>query len=876
MALTPGTRVGPYEILAPIGAGGMGEVYRARDTRLNRTVAIKVLPTEFAENPERRARFEREAKAVSAFMHPHICTLYDIGREGGVDYLVLEYLEGETVADRLKRGPLPIEQALRLGSQIADALATAHRAGIVHRDLKPGNIMIIRSGVKLLDFGLAKLKAEEPENNAFVLSALPTKENPLTGKGSILGTLQYMAPEQLEGREADARTDIFAFGVILYEMVTGKKAFAGKSQASLIAAILEHQPTPMSELQPIAPPLLERVVGGCLAKDPDERWQQAGDVKRQLAWLTEGGVEPVRAAPTKHRERLPWFVAAAAALGAFASIALLRRPSPEPALQRFHVLPPESDRLQFEVTGPVVSPDGRTLALVATDDSGTRMLWIRRLESLEFRPLAGTEDAGYPFWSPDSRFIGFFSQGQVKKIGLDGSPPETLCEHPGGTPRGGTWSQEGVILFSSAPSVYRVSASGGHASIVLGSPEVQLEDFLWPSFLPDGRHFLYLRTKPLENTLDSSIEIGSLDLDEKTVLVQAYSNAIYAPPGYVLYARQGTLLAQPFDPTRRQLRGEPAPIARGLNHRGIGHWGFWTSNNGVLSYSTGREFSMRPTWFDRAGQKLGFVGDPDLDCIDASLSPDQRHVALACMDPDIGATDIHLVDLSRDFSSRLTSEPLWDQWPVWSPDSRRIAFWSSTELRERGVNGEGGYKVLLKLPFVPLKPMDWSPDGTLILYQTHERGIDSDLMIVPTTGAGQPEPYLSTRFDEMEGRFSPDGRWVAYASNESGRFEVYVRSISDGNRQYRISKNGGRRPHWRSDGSEIFYVGLDNYLVAVPVKKTPNFEMSEAQKLFETAFPFPDESKYSVAADGQRFLLFSRTGGGVMNVVLNWTTMLEE
>ncbi len=490
--------------------------------------------------------------------------------------------------------------------------------------------------------------------------------------------------------------------------------------------------------------------------------------------------------------------------------------------------------------------------------------------------MAGTEEAGYPFWSPDSRSIGFFSQGKVKKIGLDGSPSQILCDEPRGTPRGGTWNRDGIILFSGGPTIYRVSASGGPPTAIVENVDDGIVEYYWPFFLPDGRNFLYLRRKSTGDSIEFFIVAGSLDSDETTLLVQARSNAIYTRPGYLLYAREGTLLAQPFDAKRLQLQGEPIPIADGLtNQAGMGHWGFWASDTGVLSYSPGNEFSYLPTWFDRTGQKLDSVGDPDFDCFDQSLSPDETAVALTCYDPQLGASDIRLVDLQRNVSSRLTSDPDWDQWPVWSPDSKRLAFWSMTELRERALDGMNEHKVLMRLAHSPLKPMDWSPNGAFILYQTHERGIHSDLMLVPTTGSGQPESYLATRFSEMEGRFSPDGKWVAYASDESGRFEVYVRSFPDGNQRYQISNDGGRRPYWRGDGKEIFYIDAENYVIAAPIEMTPTFKIGKEQKLFETAFPIPDESRYSVSADGQRFLLYSPTGRAAMTVVLNWTAELE-
>ncbi|MGH9317449.1 MAG: protein kinase domain-containing protein, partial [Thermoanaerobaculia bacterium] len=565
MTISPGSRLGPYEVLSPLGAGGMGEVWKARDTRLGRAVAIKVLPSHMSASPEVRQRFEREAKTISQLSHPHICALHDIGREGETDYLVMEYLEGETLTDRLVKGPLPLEQTLRFGVEIADALDKAHRQGIVHRDLKPGNVMLTKSGVKLLDFGLAKAMA--PAAPAGSLTALPTQQG-LTQEGTILGTFQYMSPEQLEGKEADARSDIFAFGAVLYEMATGRKAFSGSSQASLISAIMTSDPAPISSVQPMSPPALDRVVKTCLAKDPDERWQNAHDLMGELKWIaglgSQAGVPGPPVARRRSRERLAWgmmtvtlFVALAAAVAAVVRnahrAAMLERP------MRSSIVLPEKSALR----AAALSPDGTRVVFVARDSSGKNLLWIRPLDSLAVRPFPGTENPSFPFWSPDSLFVGFFADGKLKKIGASGGAPQTLCDAP--INRGGTWNREGVILFTPVPDgpLYRVSASGGLPTPVTRfDPSRGETSHRWPFFLPDGRHFLYhVASFGSGGQVEKmGIYVGSLDSKEEKFLLRANSSVAYAPPGYLLFLRDRNLLAQPFDAQRIRITGDPLPV----------------------------------------------------------------------------------------------------------------------------------------------------------------------------------------------------------------------------------------------------------------------------------------------------------------------------
>ncbi|MEE9231601.1 MAG: protein kinase, partial [Acidobacteriota bacterium] len=659
MPLTPGTRLGRYEVIRFIDAGGMGEVYVAKDSELDRTVAIKVLPEHLAIDPGRRQRFEREARAVSSLNHPHICTLYDVGHEKDVHYLVMEHLEGETLAARLKKGALPTEEALTVAIQIADALDKAHRQGVVHRDLKPGNIMLTRSGAKLLDFGLAK---QTPNSRPSPSSAAQTESSPLTAEGTVVGTFQYMAPEQLEGKEADARTDLFAFGAVLYEMVTGKKAFEGKSQASLIAAIMHVHPPPVSTLQPIAPRALDRVVKQCLAKDPDERWHSAHDLTSELKWVAEAGSQAGVAAPVSARRRvqsrLAWsLVALLAAVSVFLGVVHYREISPESQTSRTFVPAPEGARFaRFgDRAGPVeISPDGRHLAFVATGD-GPNMLWIRSLDALEARLLAGTEGAYWPFWSPDSRYLGFFAQGKLKRIKIVGGPVLTLCD--AADARGGTWSQENVIVFAgdSIHPLFKVSAAGGEPTQVTELDKSQREEtHRFPHFLPDGRHFLYATRIPGGGGEPKRVVImvGSIDSDERKSILETSGNAAYAS-NHLLFSHTQTLMAQRFDPDRLELIGDAVPIAENLQFDNLyNRVGFSVSRNGILAYqSTTPPAASDRVWYDRSGTQVWIVGEPAI-YTDHSLSPDGTTAVVTINEPKTGYMDLWMVDLVRGIRTR--------------------------------------------------------------------------------------------------------------------------------------------------------------------------------------------------------------------------------
>jgi serine/threonine protein kinase/Tol biopolymer transport system component len=884
VTLAAGSRLGPYEILSAIGAGGMGEVYRARDTRLGRDVAVKVLPDHLSSSEELRQRFEREAKTISQLSHPHICALYDVGNQDGLEYLVMELLEGETLTDRILRGPLPLEQALRHGIEIADALDRAHRSGIVHRDLKPGNVMLTKSGVKLLDFGLAKIQAAaaNAESGATSLPTMTPESHPLTTRGTILGTFQYMAPEQLEGREADARSDIFAFGCVLYEMATGTKAFAGKSQASLIGAIMHSEPPPVSSLAPMTPPAFDRVVKTCMAKDAEERFQTAHDVRLQLQWIAEGGSAAGLPAPVvarrKSRERLAWAVAGAAiAAAALLGAGYLRRAPVKASAIRFEISTPEGVSL---IDSPKISPDGKLLAFNASDSSGKSRIWVRPLSALTAQPLAGTEGAARPFWSPDSRFLGFFAEGKLKKIEVSGGPPQKICDYATGAD--GSWSPAGVILFDgrAADPIQRVSAEGGTPVVAVKADASRKETMVaWPEFLPDGRHFLYMAQS--QKAEDHMYRIGSLDSKESRALAPAQSLVTYAPPGHLLFVRESTLVAQPFDAKAMKTTGEPVPLAEHVGTIATGLARFSASRNGVLAYRTG-DSGSRLLWFDRDGKELSAVGDPG-DYSDTMLSPGGDRLAFVLSDPRAGKADIWIRDLARGASSRFTFDPAVDISPLWSPDGKTIVFSSDRggqfDLYTKAAGGGGQEQPLLHSEEMKVA-CDWSRDGRYIAFQSLGKKTNWDLWVLPTSGDRKPILFLQTPFNETRPAFSPDGKWLAYQSNESGRPEIYVQNFPGPGGKWQVSTAGGVEPAWRADGKELFYGGLDQKLMAVEIQAGETFEAGVPRALFHaTVQPIRNvRSHYLASADGQRFLLLAPLGRESMvptTVVVNWNAGLS-
>ncbi len=880
MTLAAGSRLGPYEILAQLGAGGMGEVYRAKDTRLERTVAIKVLPQRLSSSPEVRQRFEREAKTISQLSHPHICALYDVGREGETEYLVMEYLEGETLSERLAKGPLPLEQTLRYGVEIADALDKAHRQGIVHRDLKPGNVMLTKSGVKLLDFGLAKAL---PAGKAEALTSLPTQQG-LTAEGTILGTFQYMAPEQLEAKDADARTDIFAFGCVLYEMATGKKAFSATSQASLITAIMSSDPAPISSVQPMTPPALDRVVKTCLAKDPEERWQSAHDIAGELKWIAQGSEAGAPAAVVsrrKNRERLAWGIAVLLLVGLVAAVAVLLRRAPRPLEPvRFEILPPP--RAVFNnLDGPVtVSPDGRQIVFAVRDETGNSFLWVRSLASLESHRLDNTEDGYDPTWSPDGRSIAFGSPpGKLLRIPASGGPVQVICDMIDG--RGQTWNREDVILLTTnggASPILRVPAGGGTPVPVTTLDKSRNETGHWrPRFLPDGRHFLFLiRSSEPQN---AGMAVGSLDSKEIVRLPGIETAASWSPPGLLLFIRDRTLLAQRFELSNLRLSRDSFAVASNVEYAQT--WGapaFSTSDNGTLTYQSGGRAIRRLAWFDRSGKELGALGDPGEYRQDPHISPDGRRVVAMRVDPESRSADLWVFDVARGVGSRLTFSPALEEYPVWSPDSQSIVYDSNPEgvgdIYKRSASGGGSDELLWKSPRWK-NPEDWSRDGKYVLVRVLDPKTRVDLWLLPTFGEKKPTPLLVTPFSESEGRLSPDGKWFAYRSDESGRKEVYVQPFPPTGAKWQVSVGGGETPRWRADGKELFYVAPDYMRKAVEIKAAPGFEAGVPKDLFKT----PNSWGSDVSPDGQRFLVNMPAGDmppSPITVVLNWTQELPK
>ena len=877
MPLPSATRLGPYEILSALGAGGMGEVYRARDTMLERTVAIKVLPEHRSSNPQLRERFEREAKAISSLSHPHICALFDVGQQDGVDYLVMEYLEGETLAHRLRKGRLTPEQVSQYATEIADALDTAHRHGVIHRDLKPGNIMLTKTGAKLLDFGLAKMRAAGAVAG---MTALPTQTTPLTGEGTILGTMQYMAPEQLEGSEADARTDIFALGAVIYEMATGRRAFEGKSQASLISAIMTTEPPAISTVQPLAPSALDHVVRTCIAKDPDARWQSARDVLVELKWIAEAGSQaamPASAAARRSgRELLAWVIAAAAVLAfVFVGLAHFRETAGDASPVQFLVAPPEKVTFGLNDT-PVVSPDGRRFVISGVNADGNRQLCIRALDSSAVRVLGGTEGAALPFWSPDSRFVAFFSKGELKKMDASGGPAQVLCDATD-FPFGGSWNAEGTILFGTHErALARVSAEGGEVRPVRPLDTARHEtDQALPQFLPDGRRFLFAVHS--NDAGKTGIYIGSLDSQETRLLISTGSNASYAPPGFLIYGRQDTLVAQRFDPKQLRLSGEAFSIAERVGAMSfLPGLMYSVSQNGVLVYRSAPSDTVQLAWYNRDGKRLGPIGEPGAYGIIA-LSPDQKRLAMERLDPQLRTHDLWTLELASGIPSRQTFHPTDDTDPVWSPDGRELVFTSNPKSADdlyRKVVGGGEEQPLFESPDQKY-PKFWLGDGRSIVFI----GTNGKTFYqLPLTGDRKAVPLLTSEFDKDNPHVSPDGRWVAYNSIESGRWEVYLAAFPTFADKRRVSVNGGCQPQWRKDGKELFYLTLEGKLMVVELKAGKMLQTGVPQVLFQTpAIVSPINSQYCVMADGQRFIFREPVGeaNAPTTVVLNWAAGLK-
>jgi Tol biopolymer transport system component len=904
MALISGTKLGPYEIQSLLGSGGMGEVYRARDTRLGRDVAIKVLPAHLSSDPDLKLRMEREAKAISSLNHPHICTLHDIGSQDGVNFLVMEHLEGETLADRLQKGAIPLDEALKIAIEIAGALDKAHARGIVHRDLKPANIMLTKNGPKLMDFGLAKPSAGfgaasgenplTPSTPTMTVAALAGSSSPLTQKGMVVGTFQYMAPEVLQGAEADVRADIFSFGCVLYEMVTRRRAFEGKSQFSVLGAILDKDPERVSTLRPSSPARLDETVGRCLAKNPENRYGCMHDVRIQLEAIAAGGAETAAVGTETLRTDgksswLPWLIAAVAAsiaIGAGVGYLLERH---EPAMVvRSSIVPPAGTSFMTMLPAagpPVLSPDGTRLAFTARDEKSKVMLYVRSLAALEAQALPGTDDATYPFWSPDGREIGFFAAGKLRKISASGGPPQDICESIGG--RGGAWSKDGVIVFtpSSNQALLRVPAAGGTPEPASKLDTAQGENsHRWPYFLPDSKHFLFWsRTSRVGQS--SVLYIGELGTLQPKLLMKSETMGTYAS-GRLLFLRGQTLMAQPFDASRMELSGEPQPLAERIAINGASVRAmFSTSNTGTLIYQTGEASTgWNLVWRGRDGKQTDGITKTER-YLSPQLSPDGARVAVTIFAGGQGVSDIWIFDLARQTSTRFTFGPASQTWPVWSADGKTIFYGSNlkgpNQIYAKVADGSGAERAVLETAEVVVSPRAVTPDGRYLIYARRAKGeAGYHIWGLPLFGDGKPFAIVQDAFDEDYPTLSADGKWMAYQSNESGRKEVYITAFPGGGAKWQVSSNGGSSPKWRKDGKELFFLDLADTFNSVDVNAAGGApRLSAPHVLFQAVGIQRDFGPYDVTPDGKKFLVNSgnlNEGADPFTLVLNWPAELKK
>lgn len=875
MNLAKGTLLGPYEVESLLGAGGMGEVYRCRDSRLGRIVAVKVLPSRLTDNSDLRARFEREARAISALSDPHICAIYDVGRGDGADYLVMEYLEGETLADRIARGSLPLSHVLRYGAEIAEALQHAHRAGITHRDLKPGNIMLTSSGVKLLDFGLAKfakpITAEAAEAATLV--------NPITTEGAIVGTVVYMSPEQLEGKSVDHRTDIFALGCILYEMATARRPFGGGSPASIAAAILGADPISLRTLQPTAPPALERIILTALEKRADDRWQTAHDVARQLRWLADSSTshDAVVASPatTPPRRRLAVTLVAAAALGGLVTWGALRSFSPapqQPFAAHLTLAPPPDVRPIGNPETPnfALSPDGRTLCFVAARGGGPA-LFLRRLDSFEVTKVEGTDGASAPFWSSDGAWIAFGARGRLWKTRAAGpAVPEPICDI-GGNGAAGSWVGDTILFHDrppGRPEIFRVSASGGPPvkATTMAAGEFR---HLWARLLPDGRHFLHHIATA--NSLERRLVLASLDSPESSVLLRNVSQTALVAPDQLAYVRDGKLLVQHFDAAKGVMAGEPALIANDVGYFTPTARANYDAANGVFVYRTDTSVG-RLVMTDRQGKSRVIDDRGPYDDFSLSISPDGRQAAVTVLDRGTSLGEIWIYDLARGVRDRFTNEGGLALSPIWSPDGKSMIYSAAGQRLPHLMR-----RVLATPTAVDLKAegnfqfgSSFTPDGSTVFYTRTEGGTKADIFRIDLR-TGKSEPVLAGSFNELDPQLSPDGRWMAFTSDETGEFEVYLQSLSAGEvPRIRVSTNGGSYPRWRGDGSELLYLSRQNVIVSVVPRSSRDWTDAFATNLFTAP---PDTIRYAVSPDAQSLLFTQGAPGpsdGVFHVIVGY------
>ncbi len=894
MALTSGTKLGPYEIQSQLGAGGMGEVYRARDTRLGRDVAVKVLPAHLSSNPDLRVRLEREARAISALQDPHICALYDIGSQDGTDYLVMELLEGETLADRLRKGPLPLKQALEYGIEIAGALEKAHKNGIVHRDLKPGNIMLTKSGTKLLDFGLAK---SATGMGAAAFASAETITTPLTGEGKIVGTYQYMAPEQIQGQTADARTDIFALGAVLYEMVTGQRPFKGKSQITVMSAILESEPEPISTLKAMTPLTLDHAIQRCLAKDPEERWQSARDLALELKWLSgsQPAVVPLKAESRIGALWVAWAVALIAVLaGAFLAFAYLRKTPVEGAVVRLTIPPPDGGAFVFHepVAGAWLSPDGDNVAFVARIGKGRPHLWVRPLSSFLARPLPGTEDAGFAFWSPDSRNLGFFAQGQLQRIAVAGGRPQVLC----GTDslRGASWGRKDVIIFAKVGGgILRVPASGGTPEQVTKPDSNRREGtHRWPSFLPDGNHFMFMAAFQGPVSDENVFYLASLDGKPARILGHGSSPIVYGS-GYLLYVSGNVLMGRPFDPVKLDYAGEETPIAEGVEFDSLlSSAVFSVSDNGRLLYQAGKGVTHSLWLLDPTGRPTKNIasGTPGAA---PTFSPNGKAIVYDSMSPDFGKIDLWMQDLASGTRTRLATDDLvlGSHSAIWSKDGKFLAYVSAKSgaraIYIRTVNQlaqeEKRWQPKLDDYFVL---NDWTPDHKWLIVTIEPRNSTLfHIALLAVAGNDDPVSLLEMKDASVAaGQVSPDGHWIAYRSGDSPHYEIYISSFPVPTGRFQVSSDGGVAPRWRYDGKALYYLAPRDKLMVAELKEgVGSLQVTSTRVFSETPqsnyLTAAGVHQYDVARDGSRFVIDSvdiEDSLVPLNVVLNWPEELKK
>ena len=865
----------------------MGEVYRAKDTRLDRTIAVKILPGHLSDNPDARQRFEREARAISSLNHPNICTMHDVGHQDGIDFLVMEFLEGETLADRLLKGPLPTEQVLKCGIEICEGLERAHKSGVVHRDLKPGNVMLTKTGAKLMDFGLAKAipAGSAPASSLTMTTPGPTVNQPLTAQGTLVGTFQYMSPEQTEGKEADARSDIFALGAVLYEMATGKRAFTGKSQANIVAAILASEPPPISLASPMSPPALAQVIKSCLAKDPEDRFQTVHDLKLQLKWIAEASSSQLAASAQVRARRavqkrtlliaagVGWILAAAA-LAFFLSSRGELEDARKPMTASW--LPPNDTEFAVVNGGaPALSPDGSKLAFLTGDNSAMK-LWVRDVATGAVHQVEDVEQPRYPFWSPDGKYIGFFSAGKLKKVALAGGPVQVLCDAPEG--RGGSWSPRGVIIFT--PNIfeplYKVAEGGGvPEKLTEAKPGWTHRN---PYFLPDGDHFLFTAREIVGASGSAGALYGaSLSGEKPRRILERASNVQYSD-GYLLYLRDTVLVAQRFDPKSLQFGGDPKPVAEKLDYWNARDVAAFTAAHGTLVYRHGSLQKTQPMWVDRSGKELGQFGEPGLYSTPRA-SLDGSLVGLLRPEPDTGKGDVWTIDTRRNTTSRSTFADTSNVSFAFSPDAKSIAVGTIAGTVSGGIwiqpTSGSGNREKLDTPQSWGSVMSWSPNGRYLFCQVQNNATRQDVYYIDLNGDRKLTPFLQSPANEMAAVLSPNGKWLAYASDESGRAEVYVTAFPGPGGKWQVSNGGGNSPSWSADDKQIYY-SVGDKLMLVAIQNVETFEFGAP-----TALPIHlnEFAALGPVSPGERFPALKALSGGQSHpqeVIFNWTGTLKQ